>query len=111
MRVFKTGATRDTDKDKFDYDGFLSPIVIQRYGEYMHKHRLQSNGEMRDADNWQQGIPKDVYMSSAWRHFMDLWLEDRGYKSREGLEEALMALLFNIMGYAHEVLKDKNDKE
>ncbi len=111
MRVFKTGATRNSDEEKFDYDGFLSPIVIQRYGEYMHKHRLQEDGKMRDADNWQKGIPKSVYMSSAWRHFMDLWMEDRGYKSREGLEEALMALLFNIMGYAHEVLKDKNDKE
>ena len=46
-------------------------------------------------------------MKSAWRHFVDVWKEHRGYKSREGMEDALMALMFNIMGYAHEILKNK----
>ena len=27
-RVFETGATRDTDAGKPDYEGFLSPLVI-----------------------------------------------------------------------------------
>jgi len=50
-RYCNTGATRDVDNDKYDYEGFLSPIVLHRYAQYMHKHRLQSDGELRDSDN------------------------------------------------------------
>lgn len=108
MREFDTGATRDSDENKFDYEGFLSPAVLERYAEYMHKHRKQADGKLRDADNWQKGIPKTAYMKSAWRHFFDIWKEHRGVATKEGLEDALCALLFNIMGYLHETLKEKN---
>lgn len=107
MRVFKTGATRDSEDNKLDYEGFLSPIVLERYAEYLHKHRKQADGKMRSADNWQEGIPKDVYMKSLWRHFMDLWKEHRGYKGRDGIEDALCAVMFNTMGYLFEHLKNK----
>ena len=43
-RQFSTGATRDTDEGKYDYEGFFSPLVLERYGEYMNKHRQQSAG-------------------------------------------------------------------
>ena len=108
MRKFKTGATRDEEKDKLDYEGFLSPIVLERYAQYMHKHRYQADGKLRDSDNWQKGIPKDVYMKSLWRHFMDLWTEHRGGKSRDGIEDALCGILFNVMGYLYEHLKEFN---
>ena len=107
MRVFKTGATRDTDDRKCDYEGFLSPLVIERFGEYMNKHREQSDGKPRGSDNWQKGIPKDVYMKSAWRHFMDWWKEHRKIKSKEGVEDAICAVIFNAQGYLHELLKEK----
>jgi len=107
MRKFDTGATRDLDLDKYDYEGFLSPIVLEAFGKYMHKHRKQSNGKMRASDNWQKGIPLDAYMKSGFRHFMDWWMEHRNIKSREGLEDALMGVLFNVMGYTHEVLKNE----
>jgi len=107
IRTFTSGATRDTDADKPDYEGFLSSIVLQRFGEYMNKHREQSDGQLRDSDNWQKGLPLDTYIKSGWRHFMDWWLEHRGNKSREGLEDALCALLFNVSGYLHETLKAK----
>lgn len=107
MRKFLTGATRNSDDGKYDYEGFLSPLVIERYGQYMHKHRIQADGVLRDSDNWQKGIPKDAYIKSAWRHFLDWWMEHRGLPSREGLEDALCALLFNVSGYLHELLKDK----
>lgn len=107
MRTFETGATRDTDTDKLDFEAFLSPLVLERYAEYMHRHRVQPDGSLRDGDNWQKGIPRDAYMKSAWRHFFDWWKEHRGLDSREGLEDALCALLFNVSGYLHEVLKDK----
>lgn len=107
IRQFKTGATRDTDDDKLDYEGFLSPIVLQRYAEYMHRNRIQSNGELRDSDNWQKGIPQEELIKSAFRHFMDWWLEHRGEKSREGTEDALCGIMFNTMGYLYGILKKK----
>jgi len=44
-------------------------------------------------------------MKSAWRHFFDWWSEHRGYGSRDGMEAALMGVLFNVMGYTHEYIK------
>ena len=69
MRKFDSGATRDIVEDKFDFEGFLSPLVLNRYAEYMNKHRKQSDGNLRDSDNWQKGIPMKVYMKSGFRHF------------------------------------------
>jgi hypothetical protein len=102
IRVFETGATRNLDGEKPDYEAFLSPLVIKRFGEYMHSHRLQKDGTMRSGDNWQKGIPLDSYMKSAWRHFHTWW-----WCHREGVleEDALCALLFNVQGYLHELLK------
>ncbi len=107
IRRFPTGATRDQEEDKYDYEGFLSPLVLERYAAYMHQHRLQQDGTQRASDNWQQGIPLASYMKSGWRHFMVWWQGHRGAPAGEPLEEALCALLFNVMGYLHEVLKAK----
>ena len=106
VRTFDTGATRDLDTTKHDPEGFLSPLVIMRYNEYMTTNRVQKDGSTRDSDNWQKGIPLPVYMKSMWRHFHDVWLYQRGYgyKAKEPLEIALCGLLFNVMGYLHEVL-------
>ena len=112
MRQFDTGATRDSDANKPDYEGFLSPLVLEAYGRYMTKHRIQADGQIRDSDNWQKGIPVHVYMKSMWRHFIDIWREHRAGADltilrNDVLEEALCALMFNTMGYLHEYLKPK----
>jgi len=107
IRVFESGATRDLDLNKFDYEGFLSPLVIERYGAYMHKHRVQPDGSLRDSDNWQKGIPRKAYMSSGFRHFLDWWKEHRGWPTQSGLEEALCALIFNASGYLDSILREK----
>lgn len=107
MRTFETGATRNLDQSKYDYEGFLSPLVLERYAEYMHKNRIQADGTVRDSDNWQKGIPFVAYMKSGWRHFHDWWKEHRGIPTVEGIEDALCALMFNCMGYLHEHLKAK----
>lgn len=109
MRYFKTGATRDTTDGKIDPEGYLSPLVIQRFSEYMLENQVQADGQIRPSDNWQKGIPRDAYMQSGFRHFLDWWLEHRGQESREGLEKALCGLMFNTMGYLHEHLKDKQN--
>ncbi len=105
MRAFTTGATRNTDDHQFDYDGFLSPLVLERYAEYMHSHRKQADGTMRASDNWQKGIPISQYMKSMWRHFFDVWKALRGGDIKVSLQDALCALLFNVMGMLHEVIK------
>lgn len=109
VRTFEGGATRDSDEGKPDYEGFLSPLVIERYGKYMNLHRKQSDGSLRASDNWQQGsgIPLPEYLKSLWRHLMDLWLIHRGYKDEKELEDALCAIAFNCMGYLHETLKKR----
>src|SRR3972149_6479395 len=108
IRTFSTGATRDTNQNKPDYEGFLSPLVIKRFGEYMSKHRVQSDGNLRDSDNWQKGIPKEEYMKSAWRHFMDWWLENRGFESRNGKRGFLCVF---IKKYSIVNVKDLNQLE
>ncbi|KKN23572.1 hypothetical protein LCGC14_0903510 [marine sediment metagenome] len=105
-RTFDTGATRDTEEGKLDYEGALSPLVLQRYVQYLHKHRKMADGSIRDSDNWQKGVPLDSYMKSAWRHFMDVWAIHRQRPEAEvAFQDALCGLLFNVMGYLHEVLK------
>lgn len=110
-RVFVTGASRDTDEGKLDYEGFLSSLVIQRFARYMHENRKMKDGSYRDSDNWQKGMPLDAYMKSMWRHFMEVWAihRDIGVNGdldalREDQERALCALLFNVQGYLHELL-------
>ena len=111
MRKFPTGATRDSEGEKYDYEGFLSPEVLQRYADYMHHHRKQADGKLRASDNWQKGIPIDVYMKSKWRHFMSTWLYHRSPRkdsiSKAAIEESLCAELFNTMGMLFEILKEK----
>lgn len=109
IRQFATGATRDTENDKLDFEGFFSPLVLRTRAEYMHRHRLQKDGELRSADNWQKGMPKDVYMKSLWRHFHDLWMLHRGEYSADVLDirDVICAVMFNAEGYLYEVLKER----
>lgn len=115
-RTFDTGATRSADKYRDDPEGYLSPLVIDRYNAYMTKHRLQPDGTVRDSDNWQRGIPLDAYVKGMWRHFLHLWTRHRGWKVRDPLaatdaQEDLCALLFNVSGYLHELLKKEQAGE
>lgn len=105
MRTFETGATRDTDQGKMDYEGFFSPKVLERRAEYMHKHRTQSDGTLRDSANWQKGIPKEQYVKSLFRHFMGVWKWHRTGKG--DIEEALCALMFNAEGLLFELLRTR----
>jgi len=109
MRNFGTGATRNNDATLPDYEGFVSPLALRAFGEYMHKHRFQADGTVRASDNWQKGIPLESYIKSGFRHFMDWWLFHRGQTGRETLVDALCALMFNVQGYLHEILKKEQE--
>ena len=115
MRLFESGATRASDANRPDYEGFLSPLVIERFGEYMNKNRKQTDGTLRDSDNWQKGIPLAAYMKGAFRHFIHWWTRHRGWGVRDPLaavdiEEDICALIFNAQGYLHELLKAKGQQ-
>ena len=108
-RVFASGATRQDDKEKLDYEGFYSPLVKKRFAQYMHKNRHLPDGSLREPDNWQKGIPLPAYAKSLNRHFEDFHLIHRGYpdEAREDIEEALCGIIFNAQGYLFEILKAK----
>ena len=116
MREFESGATRDDDVDKLDYEGFISPLVLLRYAAYMHKNRLQSDGNTRHSDNWQMGMPQSVYMKAMIRHVVTAWTlhRDKNVANRvsEVMKEALCAILFNTMGMLHQMLEtERSDDE
>ena len=104
FRQFPTGATRSDDTGRPDYEGYLSPLVIERFGQYMLEHQY---GGKRTSDNWQKGIPRTAYMKSMWRHFLDLWIWHRTTCEELDPEDTLCALLFNVQGYLHELLKGR----
>lgn len=106
VRTFESGATRDLDLDKYDYDGFLSPLALEAFAAYMHKHRRLPDGSLRSSDNWKQGIPLEAYAKSEWRHHMDFFKLHHGLPAREGMVDTLCALWFNVQGYLHEYLKN-----
>jgi hypothetical protein len=118
VRAFVSGATRDIEHGKLDYEGFLSPLVLRAFAEYMNEHRKQKDGSLRDSDNWQKGIPRKVYVKSLHRHFMDVWTWWRGQSEPNrawipegGSVAALCACLFNVQGLLHEILLDRDVKE
>lgn len=112
VRTFESGATRSSDEGRPDYDGYLSPLVIERFGEYMTKHRKQADGTLRDSDNWQKGMPLSTYVKGLYRHFMHFWARHRGWpvsdkQAAPTIEDDLCAMLFNVQGYLHTLLAAK----
>lgn len=113
IRTFASGANRNSDNGKFDFEGFLSPLVLERFAAYMHKNRHLVDGTYRDSDNWQKGMPNSVILKSGLRHMMDWWLLARGYvpvRPEDGkpvdYEEALCGLMFNVMARLYNLLSE-----
>lgn len=112
IRQFESGATRNLDQSKPDMEGFTNPEVLYKFGEYMHAHRFQKDGSVRASDNWQKGIPLDVYIKSLDRHVLDLKRVHRGYVATNPdmgdapftIEELCCAIMFNVMGYLKETI-------
>ena len=115
VRTFDTGATRSPNGGRPDPEGYMSPLVEQRFCEYMLKHQLQTDGTLRPSDNWQKGMPLPTYMQGMKRHLQHLWLRFRGWtvtdpKAGVDIQEDLCALLFNVQGYLHTLLAEEQAK-
>lgn len=105
MLGFESGATRNRKENELRYDGFVSPLALQLFAEYMHENRLTADGSVRDPDNWQKGIPDTSYVDSLLRHVIDIWMIYRGWesKARDGGDKrkAIAGAMFNVQGLAH----------
>lgn len=111
VRAFDTGADRDTDEHKIDPEGALSPLVLDRFCQYMLKHSVRLDGSKRSSDNWQKGMPVTSYMKSGLRHMFHAWQIHRGWVAVEPstgdiveMEDALCGVLFNVQGALHVLL-------
>jgi hypothetical protein len=108
IRRFHTGATRDTDEGKLEPWGFTSGLVEKKFSEYMHEHREQSDGSMRESSDWKKGIPPEVYWHSLSRHVLDLRLLWEQYPEEavsKDIIDVLCAVKFNVDGLLHELLR------
>lgn len=115
MRHFPSGATRNDDDEKLDFEGYLSPEVLYEFGRYMHEHGHTPEGQ-RESDNWQKGFGEDAIMKSLLRHVMDLWMLHRTGKPvlrPDGEEvdwhDALGGAFFNVQALWFESLVDEDD--
>lgn len=104
IRTFETGASRDVDDDKIDFEAAMSPLAFDAMCRYMHHCRKMPDKTLRPPDNWQKGMPLDSYIKSAFRHFVDWWKCHRGLPGREGIVFGLCGLMFNVQGYLHTYL-------
>lgn len=114
MRTFDTGAVRDTETGKLDYEGFFSPQAMEAFAKYMDFHREMPDGSRRDSDNWQKGFPFSSLMKSMWRHFFSLW---RWHRSAEHKDDGcvrpfqhpvldLCGVMFNAQSYLKKLLDE-----
>jgi hypothetical protein len=117
VRQFETGASKSSDDGKHDYEAFFGVRWLRSFGRYMHAHRFQEDGTVRPGDNWQQGLPRDELMKSAWRHFFDWWSLHRGIPVNDfagkpvTIEEAVNAITFNSMAYQESLQKETDTRD
>lgn len=109
MRKFKSGATRDNDEQKINYIGSFSPLVLRRFAQFMRDHNIKGGELKRNEANWKKGMPKQCYIESKMRHFVDFWITHEGYEDGN-IEDQLCADIFNAQGYLHELLVKKLKK-
>src|SRR3990167_1622212 len=92
-------------------EGFISPVAMRRFAEYMDGHRVQADGSLRDSDNWQAGFPRRQTIKSLVRHAWDLWYEWRRGKDEVVMVDLLCAVIFNAQSLLLEITLERDVKE
>lgn len=114
-RKYNTGAYRGDDSKKLNYIKTLSPLVLTEYVKYIRGFNVEKiKGKVREEDNWKLGIPRQDYLESKSRHFVDVWTIHEGYvedENNKNLIKCLCADLFNTMGYLHTLLVERLKKK
>lgn len=119
VRLFPSGATRSANDGKYEIARFFDPRVMLERAAYMHRHRIQPDGQLRDPDNWKKGMGLQTYADSIGRHALDFALLHEGYEvrrpeddSKVEMIETLCAIMFNCEGYIKEYLEGaRNEPE
>lgn len=111
-KTSRTGATRDTSANKPEYHRYFSPKTFERFGRFMLEHQIDSKGNYRPGNNWQKGMPREWFVSSLFRHYVEVWqrFEDGTLEGKEA-EDALCALIFNAQGLLLELLLGRDVEE
>lgn len=114
MTAMESGATRSSSEGKPDYRGYISPLALRMFGEYMLRHQTQADGKQRSSDNWKKGMPLERYIESLMRHnvaFHEVWDRYVAGGLQPGdvavLEEEMAAMYFNVQGWMHEWVKNR----
>jgi hypothetical protein len=87
-RQFNSGAQRDSNEDKIRPD-LISPYMLKALGKVMAEG-AKHYGER----NWEKGMPQEVFMESASRHYVS-WMNG------EVDEDHASKLIFNVMAWIH----------
>lgn len=98
MKKTKEGMYREDKSSKLNFLDYFTPEFMNRYGRHMKQ------GELRHGrGNFKKGgYPREEYLQSAMRHLVAVWEE---YETGEkiGEEDHEMSVVFNILGFTHEV--------
>lgn len=105
-REFQTGAFRDTNGDKPNMLSYTDPEVEWRYALYMKESEKRYG-----RANWKKGLPKYEYLESLRRHFTKIWLREEKGIDLEPEVDHEAAVMFNIIGFMREQMKEKYEKE
>ncbi len=112
---FDTGACRSDSSKKLNFIKALSPLVLTEYVDYIRSFNVKNiDGKVREEDNWKLGIPRQQYIESKARHFIDTWKIHEGYipdENDEKIIRCLCAEMFNTHGYLHTLLIKRLGKE
>ncbi len=103
MRVFKTGAVRDSEDGKPDFVETVSFTAHHRFVKYMTEKK-KKYGE----GNFKKGIPIESYEKSLLRHIDKYFRNKYENGNDEPNEDHLSAMRFNIDGIMLEESKQKN---
>lgn len=109
MRKFKGGATRGNADGKINY-AHSSALAERVWCEYMHQHRIQEDGKLREPDNYKKGMDVESYRTGLAGHNKDIELLLEGHKVFEKGKEvtpfdAIMASKFNLQGLIIELMR------
>jgi len=110
QKIRKFGqSTRSSDEGKIDYN-HLSAISDRCFVEYMHQHRIQEDGELRDADNYKYDMPISSNRKSLMGHYNDLKMMLEGWTVMEDGKalnpfETIQAIKFNLSTFDHNLMK------